>query len=84
MSQPDHSTHGAMGSERDKMRAPESAASAGAERFEVQVNDAVTGEVLGYGSGDTPEEAFDRAMEEVDVSGKMPDTPDENLKTAGA
>lgn len=41
------------------------------EKFEMQLKDALTGEILGYGGGDTPEEAARRAIEDANVSGEM-------------
>lgn len=45
------------------------------DRFEVQLKDALTGEILGYGGGQTPEEAARHAIEDANVSGEMLDAP---------
>lgn len=42
-----------------------------AERYQVELKNAITGEVLGYGGGDTPEEAFQMAVEDARVSGEL-------------
>lgn len=41
------------------------------EKYEMQLKDALTGEILGYGGGDTPQEAARRAIEDAHVSGEM-------------
>jgi hypothetical protein len=41
------------------------------ERYDMVLTDALTGEKLGYGGGDTPEEAARRAIEDANVSGEM-------------
>jgi hypothetical protein len=53
------------------------------ERYEVQLMDAITGEVLGYGGGATPEEAAERAIEDARVSGELEEpleTNDEGVR----
>jgi hypothetical protein len=42
------------------------------ERYEMQLKDAVTGEILGYGGGDTPQEAAQKAIEDAEVSRTLP------------
>ena len=42
-----------------------------AERYQVELKNAITGEVLGYGGGDTPEEACRMAIEDARVSGEL-------------
>lgn len=48
------------------------------EQYEMQLKDALTGEVLGYGGGATPEEAARRAIEDAYVSGEMIEPPGSN------
>ena len=53
------------------------------ERYQMQLKDALTGEILGYGGGDTPEEAARRAIEDAHVSGEMAEpleTNDEGVR----
>lgn len=41
------------------------------ERYEVQLKDALTGEILGFGGGDTPDQAAARAIADARVSGEL-------------
>ncbi len=49
-----------------------------AERYQVELKNAITGEVLGYGGGDTPEEAARMAIEDAHVSGELDEPLESN------